>query len=585
LFDGWLLCPSQCDIGHLLSIFIDIDPYRKGSSTTAPTSEASPMAKRGYPDLHDHLDTLRARDLLWTIDEPVDKDCELHPLVRWQFRGGIPSDERRAFLFTNVRDAKGRRFEMPVVVGALAANPTIYAAGMGCPVEDIAARWSHAIAHPIAPVTVTDAPCHEVIHTGDALKGEGNGLDALPIPISTPGFDSAPTLTATNVITRDPDTGVQNQGTYRAGLKAPDRMVVRMATRAGGAGGYQHWKAYKARGEKMPCAVVLGCPPYVAFMGPQKLPLGMDEMEVAGGLAGEPIALVKAHSIDLMVPAEAEVVIEGLIDPSICEPEGPFGESHGHVALEEYNMPFEVTAITHRRDAVVPSYLSQVTPSESSVIKRVAYEPLFFNHLRHQLAIASVLKVSLHEPLTSLLRVTTITMAHDASRTEIWRALYGAASFKGDCGKITIAVNDDIDPDNADALLWALAYRHNPSTDLVVLPHRSQGHGPKREHEGEEDGTLLIDATMKSPMPPLALPTKPYMERAKVLWEKLDLPALTPESPWHGYSLGDWHERWEVAAERAAQGDYLVNGRETIARTKTDVVPETSVRQLEDDWD
>ena len=76
---------------------------------------------------------------------------------------------------------------------------------------------------------------------GDALQGEGNGLDRLPIPISTPGFDSAPTLTATNVITRDPETGMQNMGTYRAALKAPDRLVVRMATRVGGAGGYQHY--------------------------------------------------------------------------------------------------------------------------------------------------------------------------------------------------------------------------------------------------------------------------------------------------------------------------------------------------------
>jgi UbiD family decarboxylase len=543
------------------------------------------MPDREYRDLHQHLELLKSRDLLWTIDEPVDKDAEMHPLVRWQFRGGIAQDQRKAFLFTHVVDGKGRRYDLPVVVGALAANESIYAAGMGSDVAGIAERWSHALTHPIAPRIVTDASCHEVVITGGALSVPGGGLDALPIPISTPGFDSAPTLTATNVITRDPDSGVQNQGTYRAGLKSPNRMVVRMATRTGGAGGYQHWKAYKARGEKMPCAVVLGCPPFVAFMGPQKLPLGMDEMEVAGGLAGEPIEMVQAKTVDLMIPADAEVVIEGYIDPSICEPEGPFGESHGHVALEEFNMPFEVTAITRKTDAIVPSYISQVTPSESSVIKRVAYEPLFFNHLHKQLAIASVKRVSLHEPLTSLLRVTIITMASDAPRTEVWRALYGAASFKGDCGKITIAVNEDIDPSNADALLWAIAYRHNPDVDLVVLPHRGQGHGPKREHEGEEDGTLLIDATMKSPMPPLALPTQPYMERAKNLWEKLGLPALQPESPWHGYSLGDWHERWEADAQRAAKGEYLVNGLATLARQQPDVVPETSVRSLEDDWD
>ena len=92
---------------------------------------------------------------------------------------------------------------------------------------------------------------------------------------------------------------MQNMGTYRAALKAPDRLVVRMATRVGGAGGYQHYLKYQKRGEPMPCAIVLGCPPYVAFMGPQKLPIGVDEMTVAGGLAGGPINIVRARSVDL----------------------------------------------------------------------------------------------------------------------------------------------------------------------------------------------------------------------------------------------------------------------------------------------
>jgi 4-hydroxy-3-polyprenylbenzoate decarboxylase len=179
-------------------------------------------------------------------------------------------------------------------------------------------------------------------------------------------------------------------GTYRAVLKAPDRLVVRMATRVGGAGGYQHWRKYKERGEEMPCAIVLGCPPFVAFMGPQKLPLGMDELGVAGGLAGEPINMVKAVTVDLMVPAEAEIVIEGMIDPEFTEPEGPFGESHGHVALEEFNMPMRITAITRKKNPIIPSYISQVTPSESSVIKRIAYEPLFLSHLRDTLGIGGV---------------------------------------------------------------------------------------------------------------------------------------------------------------------------------------------------
>ncbi len=541
---------------------------------------------RGYRDLHEHLAALDEAGLLWTIDAPINKDRDMHPLVRWQFRGGIAEAQRKAFLFTNVTDGKNRRYSIPVAVGALAANRDVYALGMEVPVEEIAAKWARAIANPVPPRIVHTAPCQEVVIEGDELLGEGRGLDALPIPVSTPGFDSAPTLTATNCITKDPHTGVQNMGTYRCGLKAPDRLVVRMATRVGGAGGYLHWREYKKRGAKMPCAIVLGCPPYVAFMGPQKLPIGMDEMGVAGGLAGEPINMVRAKTVDLLVPAEAELVIEGLIDPQILEPEGPFGESHGHVALEEFNMPFQVTAICRKKNAILPSYISQVTPSESSVIKRVAYEPLFLTHLTRDLGIAGVKKVTLHEPLTALLRVTIITLERGVPRTEVWRALYGAASFKGDCSKITVAVNEDIDPDNADALLWALAYRHNPSEDLVILPHRGQGHGPKREHGGEEDGSLLIDATIKGDMPPLALPAKEYMEGAKALWEKLGLPALRPETPWHGYSLGDWHANWEAAARRAADGDYLENGRRTLERQrKTNLTPETSVRQVEDGWD
>jgi 4-hydroxy-3-polyprenylbenzoate decarboxylase len=540
------------------------------------------QATRGYRDLHQHLDVLQERGLLRTIDRPIDKDAELHPLVRWQFVGGLDEAQRKAFLFTNIVDTRGRKYDIPVVVGAIAANPAIYSIGMDAKVEDIQAKWDHAIANPIAPRLVNDPVCHEVVIEGKALQGEGHGLDALPIPVSTPGFDSAPTLTATNVITRDPDSGVQNMGTYRAALKAPDRLVVRMATRVGGAGGYQHYLKYQKRGEKMPCAIVLGCPPYVAFMGPQKLPLDVDEFTVAGGLAGEPINVVCARTVDLLIPAESEVVIEGLIDTEYLEPEAPFGESHGHVALEEFNMPMTVTAITHRKKPVIPSYISQVAPSESSVIKRVAYEPLFLHHLRHTLGLRGVKKVNLHEPLTGLLRVLIVMLEKGTSRTEVWRALRGAAFFKADCGKICIAVNDDISADNADALLWAMAYRMNPIEDVALVPHRGQGHGPKREHDNEEDSTLLMDATMKGDMPPLALPKQEYMERAQKIWNELGFEPLRPQPPWYGYSLGDWLPQWDEAAKRAALGRYLENGLISAKQKRKGLKPETKFRPDKD---
>ena len=533
---------------------------------------------RPYHDLHQHIAILRERDLLIEVDRPIDKDSEMHPLVRWQFQGGMKESERKAFLFTNVHDGRGRKYETPVLVGGLAANREIYSVGMCCPIDDVQQKWEQAISNPIPPKFIDNALCHEIVETGESLTKEGGGLDALPIPVSTPGFDSAPTLSAGNVITKDPDTSVQNMGTYRCALKAPDRLVVRMATRVGGAGGFQHYQKHQELGIKeMPVAIVLGCPPIVAFMGPQKLPLGVDEFTVAGGLANAPIHVTKAKTVDLTIPAEAEIIIEGFIDTTKVEPEGPFGESHGHIALEEYNMPMRITAITRRKNAVVPSYISQVAPSESSMIKRVAYEPLFLKHLRDECNIKGVRKVSLHEPLTGLLRVTVVTCEENMPHTEIWRSLYNAAFFKGDCSKICIAVNEDIDVDNADALLWAISYRSNPVKDIKTIDFRGQGHGPKREHSGEEDSSLLIDATMKSQMPPLALPAKQHMQRAMQIWQELGLPKLNVKSPWHGYSLGAWHEMWDTAGQRAAAGNYLENGRISAKLAVEGLKPETKV--------
>jgi len=539
----------------------------------------SAKEQRGYADFQDHIRALDAAALLVTIDTSINKDTEMHPLVRWQFRGGIPEPDRKAFLFTHVTDTRGRRYDIPVVIGALAANATIYSIGMGIDTSEIGKTWSRAIQKPIPPRTVESGICQEVVITGTELEGEGKGLDALPIPISTPGYDCAPYLTAANCVTRDPETGTQNMGTYRAGLKSPNRLAVRMVARAGGAEGYLHWEKFKARGEPMPCAFVLGGPPAVAYVGPQKLPIGLEEMAVAGGIIGQPINQVRAKTVDLMVPAEAEIVIEGWIDTEYLEPEAPFAESHGHVALEDYNMIMRITAITRRRHAVFPSIISQVTPSESSVIKRVAYEPLFLSHLRDQLGIKGVIRVSMHEPLTNLRRVIFIQMERGLPQTEVWRALYGASSLQALCGKYVIAINDDIDPTNGDAVWWALAYRANPILDVQTLQHRSV-YGPRVERGDGQDSTLLIDATLKGNLPPLALPKREYMERAKEIWERIGLPPLKPEAPWHGYSLGDWTEDWDQAALRAVQGKYVENGERTAKQRRNDVRPNTSIRKV-----
>lgn len=536
------------------------------------------MNKR-YPDLHAHLAALDRAGLLVTVDRPINKDTELHPLVRWQFRGGIEEHERKAFLFRNVVDSKGKKYAIPVVVGALAASREIYRIGMGCPLEQINETWNRAVAHPIRPRVVQDAPCHEIVITGKDLENPGNALDGLPIPISTPGWDIAPFTTLSQYITRDPDSGVQNMGIYRGQVKAPRRLGMNPSLELR-PGIYTHWEKMKKRGKKLPAAVVLGAPPCIAFASAQKLPESLDELHVAGALVGMPINVVQAKTVDLLVPAEAEIVVEGLIDTEFLEPEAPFGESHGHVNLQEYNAFMEVTAITRRRDAILTSIISQVTPSESSLIKRVALEPLFTAHLRDTLAIRGVKRVVMHEPLTNLRKVVAIVVERSTPATEIWRALYGAVAWNRAAGKYVIAVNEDIDPDNADALLWAMSYRANPALDIQILQHRDQGHGPRSKRNNGEDASVLIDATMKEDFPPISLPKREYMERAKQIWEELGLPKLKPQAPWYGYSLGEWSEELDRAAELAVKSDYFKTGEELTRRRRNDVAMNTEVRDL-----
>jgi 4-hydroxy-3-polyprenylbenzoate decarboxylase len=318
----------------------------------------------------------------------------------------------------------------------------------------------------------------------------------------------------------------------------------------------------------------------VIYTGPQKFSTTTDEMTIAGGVAGAPIRTVKCVTLDLDVPADAEIVIEGLIDSDLLEPEGPFGESNGYVALEDYNMIMQVTAITHRKKPVFTSIISQVTPSESSVIKKVAYEPMFLAHLRNQLSINGIRRVVVHEPLSNVRPVIFLQFDNGTPRTEVWRGMQGTAAKQADCGKIVIAVSEDVDPANTDAVFWSLAYRSNPVEDVHVEPYRSRGHAPK---SGPQmlDSTMLIDATLKHPMPPLALPAREYMERAQAIWKELGLPAITVRAPWHGYSLGDWNEAWDLFARNATAGEWEKNGENTAVRRQGGLTPETPVRDVE----
>ena len=549
---------------------------------------------RAYPDLHGHVLALAEAGKLIIVDEPVNKDTEMHPLVRWQYRGGIEEPDRKAFLFIRPVDSKGREFEHPVLIAGLAGSRDIYRIGFGKPLDQVGETWVKALAAPLKPreVAQNEAPCQEVVVLGDALDEPGLGLDGLPVPISTPGWDNAPYLASAHYITKDPDTGIQNVGNYRGQIKTPRRLGMNPSVELR-AGIYAHWEKCRKKREPLPCAVVLGCPPVISYAAVQKMPENLDEVAVAGALAGGPVNVVKARTVDLMVPAEAEIVIEGLIDTRWLEPEAPFGESHGYVNLQEYNAFMEVTAITRRRNPIITSFISQVTPSESSVIRKVAMEPVFLNHLKSVLSIRGVKRVAMHEPLTSLYAVIAIQFARGAPESEIWRGLNGAAALHRFAGKWIVAVDEDIDPENADSLFWAMSYRCQPQYDLQVVERKDPGHGPRGPRDGGETASVLINATLKGTYAPVALPKREFMEGARKLWEKLGLPPLKPQPPWHGYDLGHWPASLEEQAQRAVKSDYFKTGEEAAKRRRDDVAMNDPVPQpgenrppkLRDDYD
>ena len=248
----------------------------------------------------------------------------------------------------------------------------------------------------------------------------------------------------------------------------------------------------------MPTCVVVGCPAVISYASGYKIPDDMDEIAVAGALAGGPINVTRAKTVDLLVPAEAEYVIEGFISTAELEPEGPFGESHGHVNLLEYNAFMDVTAITRRTHPILTSIISQVAPSESSTIRQSAMQPELLAHLKGEIGVQSVRRVHMHEPLTSVLAVFVIQFARGAQQTEVWRALYAAATRYRYAGRWIIAVDDDIEPENSNAVFWAMSYRCQPQYDLKLMDHKEAAHGPRNPRDDGELSAVLINATLKN---------------------------------------------------------------------------------------
>jgi UbiD family decarboxylase len=516
-----------------------------------------------YKDLHEYLAALEKAGKLTRIRSAINKDTELHPLVRLQFLG-LPEEKRTAFLFENITDSKGKKYNMPYVVGCAAASRDIYALGMMCEPEQIGDKWLHAQTHSIPPRLVERAPVQQVVYSETEIKKEG--ITMLPIPISTPGFDNAPYTSASNWITKDPETGIRNVGNYRGQVKAPDRFGCFSSL---GQGARAHWEKCKAKGIPLEAAMVLGAPPNISYVAISKFADDVDELAIAGGIAGEAVEVVRCKSVDLEVPAHAEIVVEGIIPTDTLEPEGPFGEMTGYMASREIAPYMNVTSITHRKNPICQGFISQFPPSESSKIRQISWEQVVFKMLTVDCGMKNVLDVVFYECTGSWgLCVIRIRKPDRDQSKQIFKAV--SERFWG--GKMIVLVNEDIDPRSLESVLWAMSFRMQPHRDVETLRTKKilpldysiappeEGAGRKPGVEPPESSCLMIDATLKWPYPPTSLPRKEIMEQAIKIWEREDLGPLNLKPPIGGYSLGHWTEEDQAEAELALGGEYLKTG-------------------------
>ncbi|MDZ4245958.1 MAG: UbiD family decarboxylase [Dehalococcoidia bacterium] len=528
-----------------------------------------------YKDMREYVKVLEEKGKLVRIKRTINKDTELHPLVRWQFRG-LPEEERMAFYFENVVDVKGRKFDIPVLVACHAASRQVYAIGMMCEPGEIMEKWAQAELHAIPPKRVETGSIYEEIHKGDKLMEHGC-LEEFPIPISTPGFDNAPYLTAANWVTMDPDTGIRNVGNYRSMVKSPTRLgVCAMSTQHF----REHWDRARAKGIPLEAAVVIGASPNLGYVATSKVPYGKDEYAVAGGIAGAPLEVVKCQTVDIEVPANAEIVIEGIVPTDYQEREAPFGEYTGYMGMESINPVMNITCIMHRKKPIYNAFLSQFPPSESSKLRSIGYEAVTYKFLKHDCNIPGITAVAYHESSGGAMYV--VIAMRKTHPSQVWQALNGACALIPNSGKIYIVVDEDIDPWDPDSVNWALSFRMQPHRDTRITMGKVSGLDPsstpltekERRYPGVHGcSALLIDATRKWAYAPTSLPKKEFMEAAKKIWEEEGLPKLRIKVPWHGYDLGHWTEENAEEALLALKGEHYKTGEKLAKRRIPSITP------------
>ncbi len=471
-----------------------------------------------YDSLRTYLAALEQQGLFRWVDAEVDKDWEIATVSRMMFRA-MDEDKRVGVGFRNIKGFPGGR----VVAGVIASSKQMIASAIGAEPnpDSIHEKVIAGLEKPIAPVIVESGPCKEVKVFGDDVD-----LTKLPNPIWTPGKDAGPYMTPLWV-TKDPDTGRRNVGIRRCQIK--DRNTTGILFGAPDRGGAIHHAKWKALGKPMPAAIFIGADPVQYLVAPSRY--GEDEFAIAGGIRGQAVELVKCETVDLEVPASAEIIIEGEVLTDYTEPEGPFGEFTGYMAGGRDGPVFKVKCITHRKDPILLGVVSQFPPSESSMLKVALLESNILKHLKSVLNIPGIADVHALEAggCTSICWVSLKKMYNghvDQTAMGVWGYM-GMSYFKW-----LVVCDDDVDIRDPFMRDWVMAWRVRPDKDMRVLPGTAMVElDPSSLEPGlamhETTGAkAMIDATQKWDYPGISLPPRDLMEKVAGEWESYGLPAL-----------------------------------------------------------
>ena len=394
-----------------------------------------------FNDLREFLTFLENKDELLKTKKPVDVKFEISSYIR------KTSDQRGpALFFENVKN-----FTMPVVGGVFATRERAFLA-LETTSQDYVHKFQNALDHLLPPKLVASAPCKDVIYTGDDVD-----LTRLPIPIFSEK-DPAPFITLGLSISRDPKSGGKNTSIYRLQLKGRNRLgimaqhLVRQLVEA------------ESLGKGLPIAIAIGTDPVIPLATQWMAPYGTDEMALAGALRGEPVEVVKAETIDLEVPATAEIIIEGNVLPNIREEEGPFGEVSGYYTPANPKPLIEVSAITHRKNPIFQAALTGMPTTENHILKQLPLEATVYWMLKKEFPGVT----AVHFPAAGtvgMISVIAMKQAYECEARNVIATMFGSRR-----NKITIVVDHDIDIYDMEKVLWAIATRTQADEDIVIFP-------------------------------------------------------------------------------------------------------------------